>query len=109
MIMLPTEKASHIYLSHTNGILAKLAKLPVESASGSNQHIYVLSWGKINKGDWFYSTRLKTVFQAIVNGGYDPNEDFKIVMSTDEDITPDSMVPDAIIGEFIREYYTDLQ
>lgn len=52
VVMLPTEKASNLFIGNISGQL-NYHKDKVKDKTTSNQHLYFLSDEKIEKGDWF--------------------------------------------------------
>lgn len=105
--MLPTEKASHIYLNIKTNKLGyvtgeypeDLTQFPQKDLITQNQHLYILSDEEIKEGDWFYHTNLKIVQHKEFKSTGNINKK-KIIATTNESL---EIVP-KIPQDFIKEY-----
>jgi hypothetical protein len=103
--VLPTPKPSRIYLIKSNnklGITSNNPEFTENFGSGTqNQHIYITSNKEIKVyGDWYYNTVTNAIFQMKYLTEYNPEQDKKIVLSTDQDLINDGV--QAIDDEFLQ-------
>lgn len=105
--MLPTEKASKLYIS------GSLFAYTIERKDGigkcKNQHLYILSTDEIKKGNWYLWRRMwgSSVWELSRAGDshiVSSENHLKIISSTDKEITPNSWIPESFVQIYIKTY-----
>lgn len=109
VIMLPSKEKAPLIINQFNGLSlsSKLGDkynqgmIQVQDIDLSNkiyQHLYILSNEEIKvDGDWYYNTITNAVFQMKYLTEYNPEQDKKIIATTDSSIA--LLINDCIIGK----------
>lgn len=113
VVMLPTEKASALYLKSGLLFYPELGKR--KGTVAVNQHLYIISDDRIKEGDWqlVYEDGQYSIRQYTVKGGKKwGSEAFnskglislckKIIASTDKSITPKFWVPYSFVNAYVK-------
>jgi len=84
VVMLPTEKASHLYILNKElkfGFYNQKSK--PEWTDLINQHLYITSDEEIKEGDWYYNNHYNSVALCTSIHALNRNNQFKIIATTD--------------------------
>ena len=114
VVMLPTEKATHLIKDIVSGILT-FDKDGYGDTEYIPQHLYLISDDEIKEGDWYIATDIKSVIQCnkvttyIHGGSTQSPKDLakKIVATTDNTINvnyPIAEIPESFIQAYIESY-----
>ncbi len=102
--MLPTEKNNGAIMWFNGKIGTAGEYNPIHTANGAiRQHLYYLAEAEIKKGEWFLDMSDMTIKQSL-GYGVAIGVDLKVVCSTDADITPDRIVENSFVRDFIKNY-----
>lgn len=104
LVMLPTEKATKLYITGTLGELICDSKEKVRVAHG--QHLLILSDEEIKEGDWVYSNKGTLNIQQVSQKTFHDKRNYgwkKIIATTDKSLgLPEP--PQSFITKYVEEY-----
>jgi hypothetical protein len=100
IFLLPTDKPSRLYE------FGGEYHLQIKSQENfRSQHIYITSDEEIKEdGDWYYNTVTNAIFQMKYLTKYNPEQDKKIILTTDQDLIKDGVqaIDDAFLEWFVK-------
>lgn len=124
VVMLPTEKASKLFISSRGDLLYGEIDTESEENCGSEQHLYIISDEEIKEGDWVYDTFDLDIYQVTSEHLESMDKQVntlckKVIASTDitlyytskkqteESNYPIPQIPKSFIQAYIKAYNED--
>lgn len=105
VVMLPTQKATHIILDRNN--LDFIEKKQIASTINSiviGYHLYILSKNDSKEGDLILNIKTGSIFKFEGLAAPESIDEFTILASTDETLTPDALIHQSFIKAYITAY-----